>query len=221
MFNDFSHSFYYSILILGAFISVLFIRRLNQAERWIAILLIITLLNELVAQYFKSILKIGNNPVYQITTIFDFLLFARVYALYFQSKFWTRSICYLAIFFIVSAIINLLFFQPFNTSNTNVVMLENLILIFLSLSLFGNIRSNLEYNNLFTESIFWFNSGVIICFAITLPIWGFHSIKVYENEHPPRVIYSILRYANGLMYLVFTLAIILSYLKGRKIASEK
>jgi len=211
MFTDFFHSFYYSILFLGAFIGALLIRRLNAPFKWIALLLIATLASELIAKYFSSVLRITNSPVYHFFTVIEFVIYTVIFAHFTKKSKWTKYLFNIVLLFALAEIINTYFLQPLKNTNTNILILESLILIFYSLVLFLSIRENTTYANIFKEGIFWFNCGILIYYCFSILIWGFHSIKVYEMQNPPRIIYSILLLVNGLMYLIFIFSIVLDY----------
>ncbi len=215
MFSDFFHSFYYCILFIGAFAGLIFIRRVNAPFKWLAVLLTATLASELIAKYFSTVLHVTNSPVYHIFTILEFIMYAIIYHYFFNTKFWTKMIIYSILFLLFAEILNTIYLQPFHTTNTNILILESLLLIFLSLSLFLQLRSNMAYENLLQEGVLWFNCGVLCYYSFSILIWGFHSIKVYELKNPPRIIYSLLLLLNGILYLIFIGTLILEYLKSK------
>jgi hypothetical protein len=97
------------------------------------------------------------------------------------------------------------------------MILESVILVFLSLMLFLRIKESSSYENLLIEGIFWFNSGVLMYYAFNILVWGFHSIKIYHMINPPNIIYSINLFFCGLLYLAYFIAIYLNFKYMNKI----
>ena len=220
MFSDFYHSFYYSILFIGALTGLLLVNRVNTPFKWLSILLMVTLMSELLAKYLSSYLKISSNPVYHFFTVIEYLLYVIVYRYFFAAKLWSKILTISAWIFFTAEIINVIFFQPMQTTNTNTMILESLLLIFLSLSLFLKLRASIEYENILLEGVFWFNASVLFYYSFNILIWGFHSIRVYELKNPPDIIYSLILLLSGLLYLFYSASIILNYLNVRKLKSS-
>jgi hypothetical protein len=210
MFADYSHSFYYSVLLIGALTGLLLYSRVSAPFKSIAILLVVTLAGELIARYFKYQLKITNNPVYHLFTVIEYLLYAIIYGQFFASKKWNKILIVSVLILVIGELINVAFYQLITQSNTNTLLLESLLLIVLSLNLFLTIRSDMAYGNLMKEGVFWFNAGVLLYYAVAILIWGFHSLKVYELQNPPRIIYTLLLLFNSILYSLFVLAICLN-----------
>jgi hypothetical protein len=211
MFSDFYHTFYYLLLFTGVLVSILLFNRLESPFKWLAILLILTLVSESIAKYISSSLGKPNNIVYHIFTIIEYILYAVIYSQLFRNSGW-RRILIISVFILITAeIINVLFFQPLYVDNTNTMILESIFLIIISLSLFNKIRADMEYNNILQEGIFWFNSAVLFYYSFDILIWGFHSIKVYRLENPPTLVYSINLLISGFLYLFYTIAIFLNF----------
>ena len=213
MFSDFSHAAYYSILMIGALSGLLLITRVSAPFKWLAVLLMVTLVNELLARYCKYTLRITNNPVYHIFTVVEFALYAIIYRYFLHSAKWNRILNFSILGFVLFELINLLFFQPINISNTNSLLLEGLLLIFFSLNLFLQIRSDMAYQNLFKEGIFWFNCAVLFYYSVTILNWGFHSLKVYDLPNASKVLYTLLRIFNCILYSLLILSLVLDYIK--------
>lgn len=222
MFTDFYHSFYYTILVIGALTGLVFVMRVDAPFKWLSILLLATLISEVVAKFFPSEFKTtNNNPVYHVFTIIEYLIYAIIYSYFFNSIFWTRLLTISVLFLIVAESINVVFFQPFQFTPTNSMILESLLLIFLSLSLFLKLRTNIAYANIFMEGVFWFNSSVLCYYSFNILIWGFHSIKVYELKNPPTIIYNLILLLSGVLYLLYAASIVLHYLNKRNPKQSK
>lgn len=213
MFSDFSHAAYYSILMIGALTGLFLIIRVSAPFKWLAALLMVTLVNELLARYCKYTLRISNNPVYHIFTVLEFALYAIIYRYFLPSSKWKRILNFSVLGFVLFELINLVFFQPITMSNTNSLLLEGLLLIFFSLNLFLQIRSDMTYQNLLTEGVFWFNCAILFYYSVTILNWGFQSLKVYDLPHASKVLYTLLRIFNCILYSLLILSLILDYIK--------
>ncbi len=216
MFSDFPHSLYYGILFIGALTGLLLYSRVSAPFKSVALLLLVTLVNELVARYFKYQLRISNNPVYHIFTVIEYLLYAIIYSQFFKSKKWKQILFVTVLLLVFWEGINLAFFQQITKSNTNTLLLESLLLVILSLNLFLKIRTDMEHGNLLSMGSLWFNAGVLLYYAVAILIWGFHSLKVYELQDPPRIIYTLLLLFNTLLYSLFVVSICLDAFSQKK-----
>jgi hypothetical protein len=211
MFINFYHSFYYSILIASALTALVLFRGLDTVFKWLAILLFATLLSELIAKYISFSLRKSNNPVYHIFTIIEYILYAFIYSYFFSTKKYRSFLIISAWGLLGLEIINVLFFQNLQTDNTNTMMLESLLLIFLSLTLFMEIKNSLKYKNIFQEGIFWFNCAVLFYYSFSVLIWGLHGLKIYELKDQPMVVYDLILLLSGLLYLFYSFSIVLNF----------
>ena len=211
VFQDIFHTFYYVSLITAAFITIIFWKKVGKAVKYISILILITLISEFVAKYFSFKLKISNNIVYHFFVIIEYGLYCLIFHLNLRSALTTKFLVISLVVLIIGEITNTIFFQPLETTNTNILILEALFLVFFSLLLFKKLSENIEMDSLFPQSVFWFNTGILIYYSFNVLIWGFHSFKVYRLERPPIIIYDINLLLSGLLYLLFSVAIVLDY----------
>ncbi|MBS1747341.1 MAG: hypothetical protein JST21_14325 [Bacteroidetes bacterium] len=211
MFSDFYHSFYYALLIVSALMMVMFIRTSQRPFRLLAALVILTLLSELIARFVSFGLHTSNNIVYHFFTPVEFTFYVLIYRDFFHSKKWDLILWICLAGFIVAEIFNTFFFQPLSVTNTNTFLLESVLLIIFSLSLFIRIREAEHYENLWREGVFWFNCVVLLYYSMSLLVWGFHSIKVYQLKNPPMIIYNFLLICSGLLYATYTIAVGLNF----------
>lgn len=217
MFNDFYHGFYYSLLIASALMMVIFIKSSQRPFRMLAVLVILTLLSEITARYVSYGLHTSNNIVYHFFTPVEFTFYVLIYRDFFRSKKWDIILWSCLIFFILAEIFNTIFFQPLSVTNTNTFLLESVLLIIFSLSLFIRIRETAQYENLLQEGVFWFNCAVLLYYAMSLLVWGFHSIKVYQLKNPPMIIYNFLLICSGLLYTTYTIAVSLNFASQKQL----
>jgi hypothetical protein len=205
MFSDFYGAFYYSLLITASVACVVFFKHAQKTFRLLAVLTVLTLLSELIARYVASIIM-DNSIVYHFFTPVEFLFYVLIYKQFFSNKKWNYILWICFILFVLAEILNTIFYQPLSVTNTNIIILESVLLVVFSLSLFIKIRESDYDGDLIKEGIFWFNSAVLFYYACSILIWGFHSIKVYYMKNPPMFIYNFLQILSGLLYAVYAFA---------------
>ncbi len=196
---------------------VIFIKSSQRPFRMLAVLVILTLLSEITARYVSYGLHTSNNIVYHFFTPVEFTFYVLIYRDFFRSKKWDIILWSCLIFFILAEIFNTIFFQPLSVTNTNTFLLESVLLIIFSLSLFIRIRETAQYENLLQEGVFWFNCAVLLYYAMSLLVWGFHSIKVYQLKNPPMIIYNFLLICSGLLYTTYTIAVSLNFASQKQL----
>lgn len=215
MFSEFYQGCYYGSLIVAACISLLLFLKADPPFRWLAILVIITLVSEYIAKYLGD--KYGNNSiVYHIFTPIEYFFYVNIFYRFFEKKKWNRFLISSIVLLILLEFLNTKYLQSLQEDNTNIMMLENILLVFLSLMLFVNIRTSHTSKNILLEGVFWFNSIVLIYYTFNILITGFQGLKVYQFKDPPMVIYEINLLLSAILYLIYALAIILNVMHKRK-----
>jgi hypothetical protein len=218
MFTDFYRAFYYSVLIIAACISVLCFKKADKTFRWLCLLIILTLISELISRYF-SIHRKPNGIIYIIFTPIEFFIYAMIYNLFFNDKFWAKVLFISVAGLIALEIINTLFFQHL-AAPTNIMNVEGVLLVILSLKFFINISEKPVYENVLYESVFWFNSAVLIYYAFDVLVWGLHTL-IYQLKNPPMIIYQILLLFSGFLYVTYSVAILLNLVSINKAITKR
>lgn len=208
MFTDFYRAFYYSVLIMAAGVGLLCFKKSDKTFRWMCSLIILTLISELIAWYFKFHRK-PNGAVYIIFTPVEYFLYAMIYKSFFDDKKWTKILYLSVACFIFIEVINTFFFQSANEAPTNIINIESVLLVILSLKLFIGIREKPVYENILYEGVFWFNCAVLFYYSFDILFWGFHNV-VFRLSKPPVIIYNGLRLFSGFLYIVYAVAVLLN-----------
>jgi len=207
---DFYDIFYYGCLLLAAITGLWYFHKADTEFKWLAVLILLTLVSELIAKYIAYGLDKPNSIVYHVFTPIEYTIYVIIFQGFLDHKKWNALLWLSAIGLFLFEIGNTIFFQSLHETNTNVMITESVLLVFLSLMLFLKIRETPSSGNLLTEGVFWFNSAVLCYYAFNSLIWGFHNMKVYTLENPPQVIYDLNLILSGLLYLTFSTAIILN-----------
>jgi hypothetical protein len=213
MFNDFYHTFYYLLLIFGSVVSLILVLKVNIPFKTLCLLIIITVISELIAKYISFGLRMNNNIVYHFFVVFEYGLYCLIFHYLLKSEILSKILVYSFVCLTMGEVINTVYFQPILQSNTNILILEALLLVIWSLVLFKKLREEIDFGNILEQPVFWFNSIVLVYYTFNILIWGFHSLKIYRLERPPMIIYNINLLLSGVLYFVFSYAIILQYLK--------
>jgi hypothetical protein len=143
MFTDFYRAFYYSVLIGAGVTGIFYFRRVNKTFRWLCLLLVLTLISELVSRYF-SLHKRPNGIIYILFTPVEFSIYAMIYHLLLNDKLWTKVLLISAACLCVGEIFNVLYFQHLDAP-TNIMNIEGVLLVILSLKLFIEIGEKPVY----------------------------------------------------------------------------
>jgi hypothetical protein len=202
--------FYYSCLLLSAAIGMYCIKKVDTSFKWLAILILLTLVSESIAKYLSFGLGKPNNIVYHIFTPIEYTLYVIIFSQFLNNKKREILLWLSAIGIFLLEIVNSNFFQPLHMACTNVIMVEGVLLVFLSLVLFLKIRETPSLGNLLREGVFWFNSAVLCYYAFSTMHWGFHNMEVYNLEDPPLILYDIHKFLSGILYLIFSMALLLN-----------
>ncbi len=215
MFSEFYQGCYYGALILAACVSLGLFYKTEPPFRWLSWLIIITLASEFTAKYLGT--QFGNNSiVYHVFTPIEYFFYANIFYRFFKKKRWSGFLILSVVVLILVEFLNTKYLQPLEVDNTNIMLLENIFLVFLSLLLFVNIRISHTSENILLEGVFWFNSMVLVYYTFNILIAGFHSFEVYLFHNPPMIIYKINLLLSALLYLVYTLSIVLNVIHKPK-----
>jgi len=217
MFRDIYLNLYYGILISATYISLSYLKKVDKPFALLCLLILLTAINEFIAGYLYFCRK-PNGIVYLIFTPVEYFIYAMIYKIFLNDKKWTRILFISFACLIVLEIVNTIFYQRLSIP-TNIMSIESVLLVILSLKLFIKIREEPVYENVLNEGVFWFNSAVLVYYSFDILIWGFHSL-VYHLKDPPRIIYNILQLFSGLLYLTYGAAIFLNYFSINKTLSK-
>jgi hypothetical protein len=173
-------------------------------------LIFVTIISECLSNIAAHQMK-NNSTVFHSFAPIEFALLSIVFYLLFRSKILKQIVFIIIFLFSVFVVFNAIYLQPITHAPFNDNTVASIILITYSFLLFGEMI-NLEIeNSLFSQAIFWFNSGVLIFYTATLIFWGiYHLIQLNSNIV---VLHHVLWILNLIYYAFFGISI---YLAGRK-----
>jgi hypothetical protein len=183
----------YVILSGAVLIGVLRFKTLNNDQRILFFLLILTSLVQLSSTILWKY-KMNNLFLYHFYTVAEFLLLGVLYAKHLNGLVKTTFMQGLMFAFVILALINTLFFQSLNEFNSNITFTESLLMIVFSVLFFYKLLRDLQHRKLERVPIFWINMSVLTYFSgalilfhvsnelISIPkeereiVWGTHAV---------------------------------------------
>lgn len=214
MFFESANIIYY-ISLIGISVFVFFrIQKVSLPFQWLCGLILMTLLSEGIAKIVVYFHLFSNNIIYHIFTPLEYGLYVIIFSKIFESNRIIQILYTSWVFLIIIESVNTIYFQSFEQTNTNIMILESVFLVFFSLLLFLKIKDSVKYENLLTEGVFWFNSAILVYYSFNILVWGFHSFKIYNMDNPPVVIYKVNLLLSAFLYIVMGYAIQLDYSKN-------
>ena len=166
-------------LLVGLF----FFRRLNRSQRLLFLLVLASCIVETIASMMTAYKFSNNLYVYNSYTIINLNIVFLIYLALFKPR--TKSV--LTGFLILAngfALLNAIFLQPFNTFNSNTLVLVSVILLIMALSYFYRLMTDVKFHKLERDPLFWLSAGIIMYYssATVLFIYSNHVIAYDPND---------------------------------------
>ncbi len=194
--------------LLAIFTGIIFINKYKDSFLiYFLLILIYTFLNEQLGTLYKAYID-GNNLI--LYNIYNLINFSFLFLLYYKSiqsekfKKWTK---YFFIFYLLSFIINVIFFENFYTeySSISYIIAASLLLITIMLY-FIEILNSEEILHLKKNLLFWISSGLLVYFVAAIPIRVL--INNYISETELYILFFVKNILAIMMYLLFTIGFI-------------
>jgi hypothetical protein len=183
-------------------------RNAEPAIRTIIILVGLTLLVESSGMAAAKIYK-GNLQLYYSFSVVHFILvclyFHQSVAMFRQKKIAIAVMAAGVILFIL----NLLFLQPFNSLNSNFMLIEAILIIGMCMLSFYRLMVEHEYLSLKRHPHFWITSILLVFWSVTFLNWGLYDTleatmdKERWKVHFAVIVFDIITYSS--ICLVFIL----------------
>ncbi len=188
------------ILLYASIAGVYNVRELDKASITLLLLMLVTFVNERLANY--CIQKYHNsNVVYGLFNPIQLLFIALYYNLSVDKFKRNNYSLYIGLLATVFGLINYFWIQtPFKMNNFFLI-LESLIVI--ALSLFSFYRMLLEDETLILTKYphFWFTSILLFFWTATFFIWGLYDYMTITLGIGKRLIHSVLLFVNVIHYV--------------------
>jgi hypothetical protein len=148
----------------------------------------------------------SNLWLYNLFLIPQYILYLAVYYNAFASKNVKKVIIITGGFFLCFAILNIIFFQPINTVNSYTLLFADLIVIFLTVSYFEELRKQKDIINLTQHPLVWISLGAFIFHSANIPYLLSLEFLIHNNVSLAITLFYIYLGLNCLMYSFYTIA---------------
>ena len=196
-------NFYLPLLFIAAAVASYYWRILSKADRWMCVLLIVTMLQECISRLLASS---GNNFItFHIYTPVELFLISMYFdrSISFKKPYRVGSI--VAGAGIILAIINALFFQSYKGINSYFLIFEAcVILSFCMLSFYRLlIRDNIVPRKM---TQFWLTICFLFYSSLTFVIYGLYGAMIGHDTSLAKIFDLMLYFAN--LFLYFGIALV-------------
>jgi len=172
-------------------------------------LMILWLVTTLAAVYSTKYAGLKNNLfIFHIFTPLEYVLLALFYRDIIVNKIVKKAITWSIPIFILLAILFSLFIQKPDTSNSGMITIESVIIIFLSLFFLREVLLLQHATILYRFPLFWICVGILFYFTGNLVIEGLLNYMINHSMPLARRVYHI---GHVFKYLLFILFIIGAY----------
>jgi hypothetical protein len=155
-----------------------------------------------------KVMHVNNLPLLHIFTAMEFYLLV----LFYQQLFFAGQVPLMfrliPFFFLITCIINAVFFQSIYTYNSYARSLEALGIMLLGVNYYAKIAANAGAGAVTASPYFWFNSGIFLYFSGAFMLFIFSNFIVTVSRQSFSVIWNIHAAFVLLMYLLFTIGFI-------------
>lgn len=192
---------YYFIIVVGCVVGAVRFKKLSASSKTMLGLLLLTLVSEKTADYFKESAQ-QNSFVYHIFNPIQYLLI--VWAFYQELR--DKRLLWSLLPIFIFAVFNAIWLQPFlRTHNTYFLTMEAVAIISIGLIYFRNLLNVPPTERFVDYSLFWFSIAwvafeVILLFVFSTTNYAAQSDTLWHLYFQIRV------GANYLLYGLFTVA---------------
>lgn len=208
-------SVYYATLLLATTTAISRYRHMDTAMRFIAMLLILTVVSESGSYILVEVKEYGTRyAFFHVYSILQLLLVSLFFIYAIRSSHYRKQIATAVFIFPLMGILNVVFFQPIDKLNTNILMLECLIINTMSLYFIYWLIIH-SGQNLFKSSHFQIALTLLVLWSSTFFFWGLIPVLDDDNWAYLNVIGHIHAVTNIVVY--GCIALILYYYPKKRI----
>jgi hypothetical protein len=161
-------SIYLLILTIITLNGIVRFNKLTVPFKVLTVLMLITLISEITSRILVARIR-NSNPPYHILVILEFAATAFIYSRLITGWRLHKLVLLSIIPFTILSVANTLFVQNFLSFPSLPIMLSYIIFIAFALILFIQMLDSPKEITIFKQSVFWFNSAILI-YSVTVPI---------------------------------------------------
>ncbi len=118
------------------------------------------------------------------------------------------------ILFFAFTIVNSLFFQPITLFPSNALLVCGVFLVGLGLILFRQMLGYTIEDNIFTQSVFWYNIAVIFFYSSTFLLWS--SLNYFiRHKLNTQLLIDMIYVANLIYYILIGISFYMETIKSK------
>jgi hypothetical protein len=141
-----------------------------------------------------------SSPVYHVYIIVVYLCYAWIYRELCQSKPIKKAILISVPVFIGLSVVNTLFYQSLHRFPSNMLQIECVLIIVLSLTIYRQMFNYPIEDNLFRQPVFWLNTGTLFFYTTTFLLLSF--LNYFVSRKLNIVPLRDMLYISGIIYYV-------------------
>ena len=202
-------------IVSGAVIGITRYKYLDNAMRMMVVLQILSACCELASYIAVAHRKYAARyTIYHFYTVFQAFLFTAYFIYAIKPYRYQRMVWASAMFWLVIGVLNVLFLQPLNTLNSNMMMTECFCFTTLSLYYIYHLLEDDTIIDIFAYPHFWMAFIILVAWGSTLFFWAFIELLYQIHwSHIVAVLY-IQVLSNILTY--FSMAAVLLFYRVNK-----
>lgn len=200
---------YYIFLTFGIIVGIFRFKIFDSAMRIVLLWLLIIAIAELITY---TLLKTEQHAqkylVFHSSSIVELILVSSYFLKIFcQKKHFLKAMICNAILWPTLGILNIIYLQPISQINTNMLMLESLCIITMSLYFIYRVLKNDSVINIFANPHFWIWVLWLILWSTTFFFWAFIRILYRSQWEHVNTIMNLQAFINLIVYtgIAFTL----------------
>ena len=171
---------YLFVLVVTIIIGIIRYRRFDNATKILLLLLVVTTISEFIC-LFRVENHLGKAPVYHFYNILEILLTTAYFLKTIKSYHFFRVMLISIIVWPLLGIFNTFFLQPLHKFNSNILMLESICIIAMSLYSLYKILLNDTLYNVLKYPHFWIWSIQLFFWSSSFFFWGYYEVLMQKG----------------------------------------
>ena len=173
--------FYIGILFMCSIVGCLQFRKMDETMHFILFFIVLTTVNETGALIYVKKFHGASAPIYHIYTIFALIIVTVYYLKFTRMRDFKKIFLLSIILWPTVGLINL-YWQPLSMQNSNMIILESIVIIIMALHCLYKILINDSIVNVRSYPHFWVWSSLVILWCGTFFFWAFFNELVKNHS---------------------------------------